>query len=541
MAVQFNTKNYLTSTLIALASLAILTTSALAQNSLFETAATLRSANNSAPQGVSSRQSVVLSDEVDPTFFNVTLDNQNLLGLSTHVRSSRTFLRSHSGRSTETTRGILLDENGSPVGNYVSSEISQGNESAHHILFRLAASGEHFVLSEGENGTYNLDQHNHDEMADCGHESHEEGAHFDVESLRKLNSRATDTTESSTIDILVLYSPEALEYSGSELSIEATISQAIELSNESYDNSNVPLQLNLVHSAQTEDNESGSFSTDLTRLQRAEDGYFDEAQSLREEHYADMVVLITAPGEYCGIGFTPSTVSGIQGGEYAYSVVAANCVDYYSFQHEVGHNLGLQHDESNAPSSTAFEGSYGYRWTGENNRTYRSVMAYSPGTRVPYFSNPEVSFEGGTTGANGAANNAGVLSAVASIAADYRVNPNQISEEPTEEIESGEESSGEGETILTAESLSISQLNTKKATTFSLTALDANGTGVSATEIHVYVKKKRKTILQSVITTDSAGVATYTAKKKKKGYKLLFEISGVTTMTKRVGKSRKKR
>ena len=165
------------------------------------------------------------------------------------------------------------------------------------------------------------------------------------------------------------------EYAGGAVEMDALAAHAIELSNESYENSEVAVRLNLVHTAQTADGETGNFSKDLIALQASEDGQYDEAHKLRDAHYADMVVLMVKPGAYCGIGYSPSTVDGIRSGNYAFSLVAANCVNYYSFQHEIGHNLGLQHDSANAPSNTAFDGAYGHRWDGNK---YRSVMAYSP-------------------------------------------------------------------------------------------------------------------------------------------------------------------
>jgi hypothetical protein len=59
--------------------------------------------------------------------------------------------------------------------------------------------------------------------------------------------------------------------------------------------------------------------------------------------------------------------------------------------HELGHNFGCQHDRENSGGATgAYSSSYGYRFYGKNGVQYRTIMAYAPGTRLGYFSNPNV-------------------------------------------------------------------------------------------------------------------------------------------------------
>ena len=62
----------------------------------------------------------------------------------------------------------------------------------------------------------------------------------------------------------------------------------------------------------------------------------------------------------------------------AFSVVERGCATgYYSFGHELGHNMGLNHAREDSVGTGAYSYSYGYKWTG-----YRTVMAYAPGTRI---------------------------------------------------------------------------------------------------------------------------------------------------------------
>ena len=79
---------------------------------------------------------------------------------------------------------------------------------------------------------------------------------------------------------------------------------------------------------------------------------------------------------------------------FAFSVVHVTCATgYYSFGHELGHNMGSAHDQANA-GVALFDYSFGYQ---APNRAFRTIMAYNcvgGCPRVKYFSNPWVSYAG---------------------------------------------------------------------------------------------------------------------------------------------------
>ncbi len=138
-------------------------------------------------------------------------------------------------------------------------------------------------------------------------------------------------------------------------------------------------------------------------------------------YQADLVSLITeTPGSpYCGIAWL---MAGNRAGfaPNAFSVVERSCMTgYFSFGHELGHNMGLNHARSDSTGPGAFSYSYGYKWAG-----YRTIMAYAPGTRVLYFSNPGVSYLGQPTGVSEAssssANNALSLNNTRTTVANWR-------------------------------------------------------------------------------------------------------------------------
>jgi hypothetical protein len=109
--------------------------------------------------------------------------------------------------------------------------------------------------------------------------------------------------------------------------------------------------------------------------------------TLRNNYRADLVSMFVENPSYCGMAWFGPLES------HAFSVVARNCATgYFSFAHEVGHNLGLDHDLANAVSSP-YEYGHGYIDPGCQ---FRTVMAYAScnAPRVGYHSNPNIVYPG---------------------------------------------------------------------------------------------------------------------------------------------------
>jgi hypothetical protein len=100
--------------------------------------------------------------------------------------------------------------------------------------------------------------------------------------------------------VLVVYTPAAQDAASD---IDGLINTAIGQANVIYDNSynsNPPLQAQLAHKRSIDYSESGDMETDVDRLQNKNDGYMDKVHTYRDQYIADIVILVTQSGGYCG-------------------------------------------------------------------------------------------------------------------------------------------------------------------------------------------------------------------------------------------------
>lgn len=206
------------------------------------------------------------------------------------------------------------------------------------------------------------------------------------------------TDPATEIDVMVVYTADARTAAGGTAAMEATVYLAVAEANQAYLNSNITQRLRLVHTEEVSYTESGNINTDLSRLQNGADGFMDNVPTLRNTFAADVVSLITENGGgYCGLGYFMQTVSSAFS-ESAYCVVARSCATgYYSFAHELGHNMGADHDCANAGASGSYSFNRGWVNTAPTSPAtpWRTIMSYNgtpSSTRVQYFSNPGINY-----------------------------------------------------------------------------------------------------------------------------------------------------
>lgn len=248
-----------------------------------------------------------------------------------------------------------------------------------------------------------------------------------------------------TIDVLMLYTRKvAREHS--QIAIELTAAASIESAEAAYRNSEINLELRPVGLIEVAfDEEDGGTSDWLRFLKHPQgaicsdssgdyecdpEGYMDEVLPMRDAFGADLVALLVETGG-AGIGYVlrnlddPDGASGMSISKYSAAV------GNQTFAHELGHNQGATHarGDGGGTGNGLYSYSWGHRWTGEWSGipySHRTIMAYSPGSRLRYFSNPNVNTvpwgdaTGVPIGEEGEAHNAQTITNVRSFVSGYR-------------------------------------------------------------------------------------------------------------------------
>lgn len=203
-------------------------------------------------------------------------------------------------------------------------------------------------------------------------------------------------TDPIPLDVMVVYTPAARLAAGGEAQIRATIQAAVDITNTAYANSMIRARLDLVHAAEAPFDDTGTGGFDLRNVQDS-----TTVQTWRDQQGADLVGLIVADTDACGLGYLQQRIRP-SFEAYAYQVTARGCaVGNLTFAHEFGHNQGCEHDPANGnlPSNASFPFAFGHFHSG----AYRTVMAYANQCtggcrRAPYFSNGNVSHQSLPTG-----------------------------------------------------------------------------------------------------------------------------------------------
>jgi len=213
------------------------------------------------------------------------------------------------------------------------------------------------------------------------------------------------------VDVFVAYTSLARVNAGSVDAMNTAVRGWVNQTNDVYRDSDTAVRIRLVGTDEVDYDESGSYSNHISRLASTNDGIMDDVHTWRADTGADIVVLMVTDASSCGIGYLiKDDATGYP--QYAFAVVRDYCADVqYSFAHELGHVMGCCHDEDHAGSCAGGDSLYPYafgkRFTGDSG-DWRTVMAYSDGsgdplpwtyyTRIGRFSNPDLEYDGESTG-----------------------------------------------------------------------------------------------------------------------------------------------
>lgn len=257
---------------------------------------------------------------------------------------------------------------------------------------------------------------------------------------------------STTVDVLLGYTSGYAAAFGGQSQAVTRLNNRVEIANQTYVNSQVDARIRLVHAMQVNypdntPNDSTLESLTGFRAPSTEippDPAFAALRATRDQYGADLVSLVrkfnTPENDGCGIAWLiGGDRRGISIGDarFGYSVVSDGqdagtdgktyfCRDE-TLVHELGHNMGLQHDRAAAAEDGtlnygAYDYTFGYK-AGAGAGNFYTVMAYGDTGQTDYriFSNPSTTFCGGLTcGLSNQADNARGLRQTMPIIASFR-------------------------------------------------------------------------------------------------------------------------
>ncbi len=221
--------------------------------------------------------------------------------------------------------------------------------------------------------------------------------------------RASSASNHDRLDILMLYTPAAATRMGQAGwgEIGAAMQAAMDYLNLVLRNNQITVTAHMVHHQEAPAAFSGVVEPlGLLRQHR-------DVLDLRIEHQADLVHLFFAetPG-WCGLAYLMArghTPANFWPSGYGVTTVGGGCVgiasqirdgeyggQFETFAHEVGHNLGANHDPDNAgidPEDAVEPYAFGHH-NFEPTPNVKSVMSYNEGRQLPFFSNVRVQPEG---------------------------------------------------------------------------------------------------------------------------------------------------
>ena len=248
-----------------------------------------------------------------------------------------------------------------------------------------------------------------------------------------LKSQNLGPDDWANIDVMIMYTPSARQWANNQAGgIENVMAIAMANAQLVLDNSKVKMTMTLVHSEEYNFQESGNSGSDLTVITNSQ-----AIQSLRDQYSADLVALFANVSDVGGLAWLLTTKNGNPAIGYSLTRVQ-QAADAYTHIHEMGHNMGCHHhkDQNFQPGPTIWQNwpenyySAGWRWTGNDNGHYCSVMTYTAGafyedgvthTEVPYFSNPDVTHMMVPTGDPFDGDNARTLKEIKHVIASYRI------------------------------------------------------------------------------------------------------------------------
>lgn len=233
----------------------------------------------------------------------------------------------------------------------------------------------------------------------------------------EVDSGKATPTPQVTIDLMVVYTAALVTRYGAGAGVATRINNLIAQANDSYARSEVAITLNLVRSEQTTYTNSNDNNTALDALTNGT-GVFSTVAATRNTFAADLVALLRpfedATHNGCGLAWIGGSSQTTPLSAYGYSVISEGndlggsgflCLES-TFQHELGHNMGLMHDRATVLASNGGVIKYGATNYGfgyiipATSPSVGDIMSYSQ-RGVNCFSSPTVFRQGPVSGLSG--------------------------------------------------------------------------------------------------------------------------------------------
>ncbi len=233
-----------------------------------------------------------------------------------------------------------------------------------------------------------------------------------------------------TVDVGIFFHSSMRDLWG--LGMSARLQFLVQLYDTAMTDSLTSVRANLVHISEvtgTQTKSNGDTLTDLKDGASNADGDFSGVAAIKAAKGIDIVTYIrrfkASTHVSCGTGFVLGTggsnTIGVGSSPFGFNTVSDNkdidapssgsfsLCSVFTLAHEIGHNMGTQHDLATSPADGVFSFSHGFRVDGD----FRTIMGTSSGTgetRLGFFSNPDLAKctdPGGGGGATTACGTAG--------------------------------------------------------------------------------------------------------------------------------------